>query len=161
MLNRVQLIGHVGKDPEIRTTQGGQQIANFRIATTESWRDKNTGERREKTEWHSIVVFNEGLTKVIEKYVQKGSKLFVEGSLQTRKWQNREGKDQYSTEVVLKAFNGTIKLLDRREGGERRDDDAPDDSPGDSPGEGGPKKNAAGKVNGSYRDAPLDDEIPF
>lgn len=110
-LNRVQLIGNVGRDPEIRRTQAGKPIANLRIATTDSWKDRE-GERHEKTEWHSVVVFNEGLCGVIERYVRKGSKLMVEGSLQTRKWQDQQGNDRYSTEVVLQPYNGNLILLD-------------------------------------------------
>jgi single-strand DNA-binding protein len=113
-VNKVILVGNVGKDPEIRRTQDGRPIANFSIATSESWRDKNSGEKKEKTEWHRVVVFNENLCKVIEQYVKKGSKLYIEGALQTRKWQNKEGQEQYSTEVVLQGFNGTLTMLDGR-----------------------------------------------
>lgn len=113
-VNKVILVGNVGADPEIRRTQSGSPIANLRIATSESWRDKNNGERKEKTEWHTVVVFNEGLCKVVEQYVKKGSKVYVEGSLQTRKWQDQSGNDRYSTEVVLQAFNGTLTLLDSK-----------------------------------------------
>ncbi len=116
-VNKVILIGNVGKDPEIRRTQDGRPIANLSIATSESWRDKNSGEKKEKTEWHRVVVFNENLCKVIEQYVKKGAKLYIEGQLQTRKWQNKEGVDQYSTEVVLQGFNGTLTMLDGRNGG--------------------------------------------
>lgn len=117
-VNKVILIGNVGADPEIRRTQDGRPIANLRIATSESWRDRNSGERREKTEWHTVVVFNEGLCKVIEQYVKKGAKLYIEGALQTRKWQDQTGNDRYSTEVVLQGFNSTLTMLDGRgEGG--------------------------------------------
>lgn len=116
-VNKVILIGNLGADPEIRRTQDGRPIANLRLATTETWRDKNTGERREKTEWHRVVVFNEGLCKVVEQYVKKGAKLYIEGQLQTRKWQNKDGQDQYSTEVVLQGFGGTLTMLDGRGGG--------------------------------------------
>lgn len=117
-VNKVILIGNVGADPEIRRTQDGKAIANLRIATSEQWRDRNSGERREKTEWHSVVVFNEGLTKVVEQYVKKGAKLYIEGALQTRKWQDQNGNDRYSTEVVLQGFNSTLTMLDGRgEGG--------------------------------------------
>ena len=115
-VNKVILIGNVGKDPEIRRTQDGRPIANLTIATSESWRDKNTGEKKEKTEWHRVVVFNEGLCKVVEQYVKKGAKLYIEGQLQTRKWQNKEGQDQYSTEVVLQGFTGSLTMLDGRAG---------------------------------------------
>ncbi len=110
-LNRVMLIGNVGRDPEMRSTQDGRRIANFSIATSESWRDKSSGERKERTEWHRIVVFNENLAEIVEKYVRKGSKLYVEGALQTRKWTDQAGVERYSTEVVLSAYHGQIVLL--------------------------------------------------
>ncbi|MGK6314862.1 single-stranded DNA-binding protein [Neorhizobium sp. DT-125] len=117
-VNKVILVGNVGADPEIRRTQDGRPIANLRIATSETWRDRNSGERREKTEWHTVVVFNEGLCKVVEQYVKKGAKLYIEGQLQTRKWQDQSGNDRYSTEVVLQGFNSTLTMLDGRgEGG--------------------------------------------
>ncbi len=117
-VNKVILVGNLGADPEIRRTQDGRPIANLRIATSESWRDRNSGERREKTEWHRVVIFNEGLCKVAEQYLRKGSKVYIEGQLQTRKWQNQQGQDQYSTEVVLQGFNSTLTMLDGRgEGG--------------------------------------------
>ncbi|MCY1744541.1 single-stranded DNA-binding protein [Ensifer sp. SL37] len=117
-VNKVILIGNVGADPEIRRTQDGRPIANLRIATSETWRDRNSGERKEKTEWHTVVVFNEGLCKVVEQYVKKGAKLYIEGALQTRKWQDQNGNDRYSTEVVLQGFNSTLTMLDGRgEGG--------------------------------------------
>ena len=115
-VNKVILIGNVGADPEIRRTQDGRPIANLRIATSETWRDRNSGERREKTEWHTVVVFNEGLCKVVEQYVKKGAKLYIEGQLQTRKWQDQTGNDRYSTEVVLQGFNSTLTMLDGRGG---------------------------------------------
>jgi len=116
-VNKVILVGNVGKDPEMRRTQDGRPIANLRIATSENWRDKTTGERREKTEWHSVVVFNEGLCRVVEQYVKKGSKLYIEGALQTRKWQGQDGQDRYSTEIVLQGFNSVLTMLDARGGG--------------------------------------------
>lgn len=122
-VNKVILIGNVGADPEIRRTQSGTPIANLRIATSEHWKDKNSGERKEKTEWHTVIVFNEGLCKLVEQYVKKGSKLYVEGSLQTRKWSDQSGNDRYSTEIVLQAFNGTLTLLDSPSGGARREAD--------------------------------------
>lgn len=115
-LNRVMLIGNLGKDPEIRRTQDGRPIANLRLATTESWRDKASGERKEKTEWNTVVVFSEGLCKVVEQYLHKGSKVYIEGQLQTRKWQDQSGNDRYSTEVVLQNFGGTLIMLDGKEG---------------------------------------------
>ena len=119
-VNKVILVGNLGKDPEIRRTQDGRPIANLRIATSESWRDKNSGERREKTEWHSVVIFNENLCKVAEQYLRKGSKVYIEGALQTRKWQDQQGQDRYSTEVVLQGFNGQLTMLDGRAGCRRR-----------------------------------------
>jgi single-strand DNA-binding protein len=110
-LNKVTLIGNVGKDPEIRTTADGKEIANLIIATSESWKDKTTGEKKDKTEWHRVVVFNDGLSKVIKNYVKKGSKLYIEGTLQTRKWQGNDGKDNYTTEIVLQGFNSNLILL--------------------------------------------------
>ena len=111
-VNRVIIIGNLGADPDIKRTQDGRPIANLSIATSEIWKDKNTGERREKTEWHRIVVLNEGLCRVIENYVKKGSKVYIEGQLQTRKWKDNEGKDRYSTEIVLKNYNGVLTMLD-------------------------------------------------
>ncbi len=115
-VNKVILVGNLGKDPEIRRTQDGRPIANLRIATSKSWRDKATGERREKTEWHSVVIFNENLCKIAEQYLKKGAKVFIEGALQTRKWQGQDGQDRYSTEVVLQGFNGNLTMLDGRSG---------------------------------------------
>jgi len=117
-VNRVFLIGNVGADPEIRRTQSGAPIANLRIATSETWRDKASGERREKTEWNSVVVFNENIVKVVEQYVKKGAKLYIEGSLQTRKWQDKDGNDRYSTEIILQGYNCTLTMLDGRRDGD-------------------------------------------
>jgi single-strand DNA-binding protein len=114
-LNRVTLIGNVGKDPEIRRTQDGRPIANLSLATSESWTDKASGEKREKTEWHTIVIFNENLCKIVEQYVKKGSKLYVDGKLATRKWQDKSGADRYSTEVVLQGFDARVILLSKAE----------------------------------------------
>lgn len=157
-VNKVILIGNLGADPEIKRTQDGRPIANLRIATSESWRDKNTGERKEKTEWHRVVVFSEGLCKIIEQYVKKGSKVYIEGALQTRKWQDQSGADRYSTEVVLQGFNGTLTMLDSRAGG----GDGQYGGGGQSDNQGG------GSSGGGYSqggDAPMggeiDDEIPF
>ncbi|MGE0698422.1 MAG: single-stranded DNA-binding protein [Hyphomicrobiaceae bacterium] len=116
-VNKVILVGNLGADPEIRRTQDGRPIANLRLATTESWRDKNTGEKREKTEWHRVVIFSEPLCRVVEQYVKKGAKLYIEGQLQTRKWQDQQGQERFSTEVVLQGFNGTLTMLDSRGGG--------------------------------------------
>ena len=117
-LNRATLIGNLGADPEIRRTQDGKPIANLSVATTESWKDKNTGERKDKTEWHRVVIFNEGLCKVAEQYLKKGSKVYLEGQLQTRKWQDNEGKDRWSTEIVLQGFGSTLKMLDGKSEGQ-------------------------------------------
>ena len=116
-VNKVILIGNLGADPEIKRTQDGRPIANLRIATRETWRDKNTGERKEKTEWHRVVIFNEGLCKVAEQYLKKGAKVYIEGELQTRKWTDQSGVEKYSTEVVLQNFNSTLTMLDGRNGG--------------------------------------------
>ena len=113
-VNKVILVGNLGADPEIRRTQDGRPIANLSIATSESWRDKNTGERRDKTEWHRVVIFSEGLCKVAENYLRKGSKVYLEGQLQTRKWQDQQGQDRYSTEVVLQGFSSNLTMLDGR-----------------------------------------------
>lgn len=117
-INKVILVGNLGADQEIRRTQDGRPIANLRIATSDSWRAKNSGERREKTEWHRVVVFNEDLCKVIEQYVKKGAKLYIEGTLQTRKWTNQSGVEKYSTEIVLQGFNSTLTMLDSRNASE-------------------------------------------
>lgn len=154
-VNKVILIGHLGADPEIRRTQDGRPIASFRLVTSESWRDKNTGERKERTEWHSIVVFAEGLAKVVEQYLKKGSPVYVEGHLQTRKWQDQAGQDRYSTEVVLQGFNANLTLLGSS-GGSRP-------PPAGSPDEYGRETSrapAGAASTGSFsRD--LDDDIPF
>ena len=115
-INKVILVGNLGADPEIRQTKDGRPIANLSVATGESWKDKNTGERREKTEWHRVVIFNEGLAKIAEQYLRKGSKVYLEGQLQTRKWQDQNGQDKYTTEVVLQGYNGNLTMLDSRQG---------------------------------------------
>ena len=112
-LNKVMLIGHLGADPEIRRTNADEPIANLRLATSESWRDKNSGERKEKTEWHQVVIFNENLAKVAEQYLKKGAKVYVEGALQTRKWEDRDGRERYTTEIVLQKFRGELQSLDK------------------------------------------------
>tara|TARA_R110002020_G_scaffold232139_2_gene443498 strand:- start:13532 stop:14062 length:531 start_codon:yes stop_codon:yes gene_type:complete len=116
-VNKVILIGNLGRDPEVRSFQNGGKVCNLRIATSENWKDKNTGERREKTEWHTVAIFNEGLVRIAEQYLKKGSKVYIEGQLQTRKWQDQSGADRYSTEVVLQGFGGTLTMLDGRDGG--------------------------------------------
>ena len=158
-INKVMLIGNLGADPEIRHTQDGKPICNMRIATSESWRDKQSGERKEKVEWHTVVIFNDGLCKVAEQYLSKGSKVYLEGQLQTRKWQDREGNDRYSTEVVLQSFNGTLVMLDSREGAS---------GPGAASTQGGSV--ASGSEARAHQDNPeaqpsfsrdMDDEVPF
>lgn len=117
-VNKVILVGNLGRDPEVRSFQNGGKVCNLRIATSETWKDRNTGERREKTEWHSVAIFQEGLVRVAEQYLRKGSKVYIEGQLQTRKWQDQSGADRYSTEVVLQGFGGTLVMLDPRGGGD-------------------------------------------
>ncbi len=116
-LNKVMIIGNLGRDPEVRSFQNGGKVCNLTVATSERWRDKNTGENREKTEWHRVAIFSEGLVRVCEQYLRKGSKVFIEGQLQTRKWQDQSGNDRYSTEVVIQGYNGTLTMLDGRDGG--------------------------------------------
>ena len=160
-VNKVILIGNLGADPEIRRTQDGRPIANLRVATSESWRDKATGERTEKTEWHSVVIFNEGLCKIAEQYLKKGAKVYLEGALQTRKWQDQQsGQDRYTTEVVLQGFNSQLTMLDRAGGG--GGDFGRDEPSGGDFGSSGPsaqRKPAMASAGGKSGD--LDDEIPF
>jgi single-strand DNA-binding protein len=165
-VNKVILIGNLGKDPEVRRTQDGRPIVNLRVATTETWRDKASGERRERTEWHSVVIFNENLCRVAEQYLKKGAKVYIEGQLQTRKWQGQDGQDRYSTEVVLQNFNGTLTMLDARGGsgggasmGMHEDDAAGYAAGNGSGGQRGGSK-PAGKAGGGF-DKAVDDEIPF
>ncbi|MGB2932392.1 MAG: single-stranded DNA-binding protein [Methyloceanibacter sp.] len=152
-VNKVILIGNLGADPEVRHTQDGRPIVNLRMATSESWRDKSSGERKERTEWHRVVIFSEPLCRIAEQYLKKGSKIYVEGQLQTRKWQDQSGQDRYSTEVVLQGFNSTLTMLDGRQGGgEGRE------SGGGSGGDFG----RSGPLGGERSfDKELDDEIPF
>ena len=149
-VNKVILIGNLGRDPEIRRLGNGDPVASLRIATSETWRDKQTGERKERTEWHSVVIFNEGLAKVAEQYLRKGSKVYVEGQLQTRKWTDQAGVEKYTTEVVLKAFRGELTLLDKAE----RDPPSPDDY-----GSARSREPAARQPVDSR--SQLDDDIPF
>ena len=155
-VNKVILVGNLGADPEVRQLPSGEPVVNLRVATSESWRDKNSGERKEKTEWHRVVIFNENLAKVAEKYLHKGSKVYLEGQIQTRKWTNKDGQDQYSTEVVLQKFRGELVMLDgRAEGGAALE--------GASAGGGGARRAVAGGGRGEARDFSSDpnDEIPF
>jgi single-strand DNA-binding protein len=153
-VNKVILVGNLGRDPEVRSTQDGTKVANLSLATSESWRDRNTGERRERTEWHRVVIFNERLAEIAEKYLRKGSKIYVEGQLQTRKWTDQSGQDRYSTEVVLQRFRGELTMLDSRGGGgEGGGGGAGDYGGGDYGGGSGGGGGAGG--------GDLDDEIPF
>ena len=168
-VNKVILIGNLGADPEIRRTQDGRPVANLRVATSESWRDKATGERKEKTEWHRVVIFNERLVEIAEKYLRKGSKIYVEGALQTRKWTDNTGAEKYTTEVVLQRFRGELTMLDGARGGGAMEGGADyDDSymgAGDSSSRGGSSSGGFGGGGGSRGRVPasadLDDEIPF
>ena len=161
-VNKVILIGNLGADPEIRRTQDGRPIANLRIATSDSWRDKATGERKEKTEWHRVVIFNENLCRIAEQYLKKGSKIFIEGQLQTRKWQDQSGQDRYSTEVVLQGFRGELTLLDRAGGGGGGGEFGGDDAGGEF-GSSGPSRKVPATAGASGRGGrgEMDDEIPF
>ncbi|MBX3598611.1 MAG: single-stranded DNA-binding protein [Rhizobiaceae bacterium] len=165
-VNKVILVGNLGADPEIRRLNSGDPVVNLRIATSESWRDKNSGERREKTEWHSVVIFNDNLAKVAEQYLKKGMKVYIEGQLQTRKWQDQQGQDRYTTEIVLQKFRGELQMLDARgeggqvgygggSGGAGRSDFG-QSAPADDYGRGG-----GGNANRGNFSRDLDDDIPF
>ena len=166
-VNKVILIGNLGADPEIRRTNDGRPIANLRVATSESWRDKATGERKEKTEWHRVVIFNEQLCKIAEQYLRKGAKVYLEGQLQTRKWQDQQGQDRYSTEVVLQGFNAQLTMLDSRgDNAGAPAGEAGGDFGRASPMEGGraptaTRPTAARSGAGASLAEELDDEIPF
>ncbi len=163
-VNKVILIGNLGRDPEIRRTQDGRPIANLRVATSESWRDKTSGERREKTEWHSVVIFSEPLCRIVEQYLRKGSKVYIEGQLQTRKWQDQQGQDRYSTEVVLQGFNGSLTMLDGRSSGAGAGAGAPaslQESGQADYDSSGASNGSSGSSGGAKFDKSLDDEIPF
>jgi single-strand DNA-binding protein len=157
-VNKVILVGNLGADPEIRRTQDGRPIAHLRLATSENWRDKATGERRERTEWHRVVIFSEGLAKIAEQYLKKGSKIYLEGSLQTRKWQDQSGQDRYSTEVVLQGFNSALTMLDRAGGGGGGDFSGEE---GGDFGASGPSQSRKPAMAGTGGRGDLDDEIPF
>ena len=166
-VNKVILLGNLGRDPEVRSFQNGGKVVNLRIATSETWRDKAPGERKERTEWHSVAIFNENIAKIAEQYLRKGSKVYVEGQLETRKWQDQSGADRYSTEVVLRPYSGSLTLLDGREGGgggggDERGGGYPEDRGyGDERGGsgGGSAPRSGGGGGGGRSD--LDDEIPF
>ncbi|ASM72531.1 MULTISPECIES: single-stranded DNA-binding protein [Roseobacteraceae] len=164
-VNKVILIGNLGRDPEVRSFQNGGKVCNLRIATSENWKDRNTGERKERTEWHSVAIFNEGLVRVAEQYLKKGSKVYIEGQLQTRKWQDQSGQDRYSTEIVLQGFNSTLTMLDGRDGG--GGGGGGNYGGGGSNYDSGPSDDRfGGQSSGGGGNAPtpsrdLDDEIPF
>ena len=158
-VNKGILVGNLGKDPEIRRTNDGRPIANLSVATSESWRDKNTGERKEKTEWHRVVIFSEGLCKIAEQYLKKGSKIYLEGQLQTRKYTDKDGVEKYSTEVVLQNFNSTLTMLDTRGGG-GGSADSPDDFGAQSAAPARKPAMAGAGASGGRR-GDMDDEIPF
>lgn len=168
-VNKVIIVGNLGRDPEVRSFQNGGKVVNLRIATSENWRDKASGERKERTEWHSVAIFNENLAKIAEQYLKKGSKVYIEGQLETRKWQDQSGADRYSTEIVLRSFGGTLTLLDSREGGAGgggggggyEDRGAPDDYQGGAGAgsAGGGSRGSASGGGGGRSD--MDDEIPF
>jgi single-strand DNA-binding protein len=164
-VNKVILVGNLGRDPEIRRTQDGRPIANLRVATTDTWRDKATGEKREKTEWHTVVIFNEGLCRVAEQYLKKGAKVYLEGQLQTRKWQGQDGQDRYSTEVVLQNFNSQLTMLDTRGAGAGMSASAggmaEDDQAGYTPAGNGNGAKRSAAPGGKGFDKQVDDEIPF
>jgi single-strand DNA-binding protein len=149
-VNKVIIVGNLGKDPEIRTFQNGGRVASFSVATSENWKDKATGERKEKTEWHRVSVTNDALVGIVEKYIKKGSKVYIEGQLETRKWTDKEGQEKYTTEVVLRPYRGELTMLDGKSGG------------GSSPGTGDDSAPSFGPAVGSSGSAPeLDDSIPF
>jgi len=160
-VNKVILVGNLGKDPEIRRTQDGRPIANLSLATSESWRDKATGERKEKTEWHRVVIFSEGLAKIAEQYLKKGAKVYIEGQLQTRKYTDQSGAEKYTTEVVLQGFNSALTMLDGRSGGAGGGGGFGDEPGGDfgaaSPSSAPPRRVAAAGA----RNSDMDDDIPF
>jgi single-strand DNA-binding protein len=155
-VNKVILVGNLGKDPEVRHTQDGKPIVNLTLATSENWRDKSTGERKEKTEWHRVVIFNENLAKVAEQYLKKGSTVYIEGQLQTRKWTDKDGAEKYTTEVVLQNFRGELTMLGGKPGGSG---DSAGMGGGDEFGQSSPMRAGGGKAQSFARD--LDDEVPF
>jgi single-strand DNA-binding protein len=165
-VNKVILVGNLGKDPEIRSFQNGGKVANFSIATSESWKDKNTGEKREKTDWHNVAIFNEGLVRVAEQYLRKGSKVYIEGQLQTRKWTDQSGTDKYTTEVVLQNYNGTLVMLDGRpdgggSGGMRNTGGGSSWGNEGGGSAGGGFGGSSSQRGGGAFDSDLDDDVPF
>ena len=166
-INKVIIVGNLGKDPEVRTFANGGKVCNFSVATSESWKDKQTGERKEKTEWHNISIFNEGLAGVAEKYLRKGSKVYLEGKLQTRKWQDQSGNDRYSTDVVLQGFDAKMEMLDSKPGGGGQGGGSNDGWGGGQGGgsSGGGSNDGWGQTGGGQGggafDSDLDDDVPF
>ena len=158
-VNKVILIGNLGADPEVRTLPSGGKVVNLRVATTDTWRDKTSGERKEKTEWHRVVIFNEGLCKVAEQYLKKGAKVYLEGQLQTRKWTDQSGVEKYSTEVVLQGFNSNLTMLEGRGGG--GGSVGSDDQGGGDFGVSGPSSAPRRAVAAGARNSDMDDDIPF
>src|SRR3982074_1775927 len=160
--NKVLLVGNLGKDPEVRRMQNGNPVVNLSVATSDSWRDKATGERKEKTEWHRVVIFSEGLCKIAEQYLKKGAKVYIEGQLQTRKWTDQSGVEKYSTEVVLQNFNSTLTMLDGRSGGGGgsfgQDESAGREFGSHGPSRAAPRREAAAA---GARNSDMDDDIPF
>jgi single-strand DNA-binding protein len=162
-VNKVILIGNLGRDPEIRSTQDGTRIANFSVATSESWRDKASGERKERTEWHRVVIFNDRLVDIVEKYLKKGAKVYIEGALQTRKWTDNAGVEKYSTEIVLQRFRGELTLLDSRGGGGEARESFPDEggAPRSGKSSSADRRPALSSGGGTGAGSPIDDDIPF
>ena len=164
-LNKVMLIGNLGKDPEVRTFQNGGKVCNFSLATSESWKDRNSGERQERTEWHNVAIFNEGLAGVAERFLKKGSKVYIEGQLQTRKWQDQNGQDRYTTEVVLRGPNSVMTMLDGAPGGGGGGGGGYQRSGGGDQGggwnQGGGSSGGSGGSGGGSNYDDLDDDIPF
>ena len=167
-LNKVMLIGNLGADPEVRTFQNGGKVCNLRIATTESWKDRNSGEKQERTEWHTVAIFNEGLAGVAERFLRKGSKVYIEGQLQTRKWQDQQGNDRYSTEVVLRGPNSVMTMLDGAQGGGGGGGGQRSGGYGGAAASGGASGGSAGGSGGGWNQGgggsnydDLDDDIPF
>jgi single-strand DNA-binding protein len=158
-VNKVILVGNLGKDPEVRRMQNGNPVVNLSVATSENWRDKATGERKEKTEWHRVVIFSEGLAKVAEQYLKKGSKVYIEGQLQTRKWTDQSGVEKYSTEVVLQGFNSNLTMLDGARGG--GGGFGAEDSGGDFGSSGPTSAPRRAVAAAGARNADMDDDIPF
>ncbi|MCB5175625.1 single-stranded DNA-binding protein [Microvirga lenta] len=163
-VNKVILVGNLGRDPEVRRLNSGEPVVNLRIATSETWKDKASGERKEKTEWHSVVIFNENLARVAEQYLKKGSKVYIEGQLQTRKWQDQQGQEKYTTEIVLQRFRGELTILDSRGGGgasEYGDDEPGQIRSGGDFGRSSPMERRPEPASSGSRYNDLDDDIPF